>query len=179
MAQFVAFDPKVETLGQAILSAVEGMGDEAHTYLAKHGLGEIKLDQWYMQQDFLNFLKAISEKQINAMFDLVGIGMKIPEHAVFPPQIDSIPSALMAIDMAYHMNNRNGEIGNYEVKVMGENSIDLICNNPFPCDFDYGLIYGMTRRFCPEDAQFVVRHDNHAACRQKGADSCTYHVTWG
>lgn len=178
MAQFVAFDPKVEVLGQALVTSTEGTGDEASVYLAAHSMGNIQPDQWYNQQEWLNFLKAINDHRLNAMFDLVGIGMKTPDNAIFPPQIDSIPSALASIDVAYHMNHRNGEIGHYHVNVLGDSSIDMLCENPYPCDFDYGLIYSMVRRFRPQNAKFSVVHDPNAPCRQKGADSCTYHITW-
>jgi len=179
MAEFVAFEPQVEVLGQSMLSALAGMGEEATVYLAHYDLGDIQPEEWYRNQDWLDFFKAVSSKESNAMFDLVSIGMKIPENAMFPPQIDSISSALLSTDVAYHMNHRNGEIGHYTATVTGENSIDMVCKNPYPCLFDYGLIYGLVRRFRPENVRFVVQHDDDAPCRQKGADSCTYHISWG
>jgi len=104
--------------------------------------------------------------------------MKIPENAIFPPNIDSVIAALQSIDVAYQMNHRGGEIGDYRAIVINDHNVDLICNNPYPDDFDYGIIYGMARRFCPKDLQFTVYHDNDAPCRKTGGDSCTYHVVF-
>jgi hypothetical protein len=56
--------------------------------------------------------------------------------------------------------------------------MDPVCRNPYPCDFDYGLIYSMGRRFCQKNAQFTVYHDAELGCRKKGANSCTYHMIW-
>jgi hypothetical protein len=181
MAQFVAFDPHVEVIGIAILAVTEGMTQEAdiaHAVMAAHGLDPVVPDQWYSQQEWLYVLKEIAEGANNAMFNLVSIGMKIPENALFPPGIDSAIAALQSIDVAYHMNHRGGEIGNYKTTVIDDRNVDFLCENPYPDDFDYGIIYGMARRFCPPNLIFSVYHDNEAPCRKKGANSCTYHVVF-
>lgn len=47
MAEFVAFEPTVEVIGQAILATIAGMGDAAIPYLKKYELDDIKPEQWY------------------------------------------------------------------------------------------------------------------------------------
>lgn len=178
MAQFIPFEPHVEVLGAALSSMTVGMGDAVLPILKAHGVGNLDPDAWYPMDAWLSAFKDIAEGKTNAMFNLVSIGMAIPENAVFPPQIDSLVAALQSIDIAYHMNHRGGEIGNYHATVANDRQVDFVCWNPYPCDFDYGIIYGMARRFCPPNISFRVRHDDHAECRKKGADSCTYHVTW-
>lgn len=179
MAEFVAFEPTTEVLGQTLLSSIGAMGEQALPYLQQFKLENVQPEQWYLQQVWLDFMRTIGQKEYNGVFDLVGIGMQIPDRAIFPPAIDSIPSALASVDVAYHLNHRNGEIGHYHAHTIGENQIDMVCENPYPCDFDYGLIYGLVRRFRPSNVRFTVQHDDHAPCRQKGDQSCTYHVTWG
>lgn len=178
MAQFVPFDSNVEVLGAALSSMTAGMGDAILPVLAAHGVFNLEMDGWYPMEAWLAAFKEVADGQTNSMFNLVSIGLAIPENAVFPPQIDSLVSALQSIDVAYHLNHRGGEIGNYHAMQVNARQVDFVCRNPYPCDFDYGIIYGMTRRFCPENMHFTVRHDDHAECRKKGADSCTYHVTW-
>ena len=81
--------------------------------------------------------------------------------------------------MAYHMNHRGGEIGNYNFEKTGERSAKIVSQNPFPCAFDRGIFEAMARRFKPEDAATVtVKHDDAAACRTKDGESCTYTVEW-
>ena len=77
------------------------------------------------------------------------------------------------------MNHRDGDIGIYGFQSTGPKSAKMVCRNPYPCDFDQGIIEAMAIRFKPQDCPAVsVRHDDSAPCRQNGADSCTYLVTW-
>lgn len=177
MAQFIAFAPNVEINGTTVMSITAAMGSTAKPILAAHGLGRIKPDEWYPQQDWLDAFREIAQLPSNIV-DLVNIGMQIPQNAIFPSGIDSIQAALQSIDVAYHMNHRGGEIGSYQAVIIDDNQIDLICENPYPCHFDYGIIYGMSRRFCPKDMLVKVEHDDYAPCRRNGASSCTYHVIW-
>ena len=177
MAQFVAFAPGVEVNGTTVMSIIAGMGEVASPILIAHGFDNVQRDAWYSQQAWLDTFREIARMATRSC-DLVSIGMEIPRNANFPPGIDSIESALKSIDVAYHMNHRGGEIGHYAALVISDRQVDLVCQNPYPCEFDYGIIYGMAARFCPKGAHVQIRHDDDALCRQKGAESCTYHVTW-
>ena len=66
-------------------------------------------------------------------------------------------------------------IGNYASTEAGPRKVTLVCDNPYPCDFDRGIITAVAQRF---ERAARVTHDDHAACRKTGASSCTYHVTW-
>ncbi len=118
------------------------------------------------------------------------IGLKIPENAKFPPSVKDLESALAAIDIAYHMNHRkNGKtlfdpatgkitegIGHYKSeRVPGKNESITVCDNPYPCEFDRGLITAMAKKFQPNAFIF---HDDKKPCRGKGGASCTYQVKW-
>ena len=109
------------------------------------------------------------------------IGKAIPEHAKFPPQIDSLQKALAAIDMAYHMNHRNGEIGNYTLKEFDEKNrrAVMVCNNPYPSEFDRGIISTMLRRFKPSGSfKYDVTLDTTKETRMNGGERCTYLIQW-
>jgi hypothetical protein len=179
MAQFKAFSPDVEVNGAAILSVLEGCPAKTMgiMILASNGIDDPKPGHWYSQQAWLNAFKEISDK-IGAS-TLFSIGQKIPENALFPPGLNSLIGALGSIDVAYHMNHQGGEIGHYKFVKIGEKSAKMVCNNPYPCDFDLGIITAMSKRFKPEKAMFVdVKHDDTCSCRKKGDDSCTYAITW-
>jgi len=179
MAQFKALSPGVEVNGQTVLSIVDGMGafkDAALAILKKSGIENPQPDHFYPQQAWLTAFKEIAEKF--GPSTLTMIGKKIPENAIFPPEINTIEKALSAIDMAYHMNHRGGEIGHYRYQSSGEKSARLVCNNPYPCDFDRGIIMAMSRRFAPAGKTPKIVHDDSQPCRKNGADSCTYLVSW-
>ncbi len=180
MAQFKAFAPGVSVNGETVLSVVAGMGGfkaQALKILAKNGIEDPQPGKWYSQQAWLDSFKDISES-IGAKI-LFEIGKKIPENAQWPPEIDSIEKALPSIDLAYRMNHKDGEIGHYNFKHKDEKSGIMVCHNPYPCEFDRGILISVARKFKPASSPFVtVKHDDTAPCRTKGADSCTYLIAW-
>jgi hypothetical protein len=110
---------------------------------------------------------------------LFAIGKAIPSNAQFPPDINTIEKALASIDIAYHMNHKNGEIGHYKLIKAEGRTAKMVCDNPYPCDFDRGIIEAMAQKFKPADSIMAfVEHDDTQPCRKKGADSCTYLITW-
>ena len=179
MAQFKARDPRVEVNGAAVLSfaeAIEVFRDLSLQVLAEHGIVDPKEGEWYPQQAWLDAFKEIAEKTGPAT--LKAIGKKIPELALWPPDVDTIEKALASIDMAYHMNHRGGDIGHYNFEKTGEQSGKMVCDNPYPCDFDLGIIEATAKRFAPKGVSTNVKHDDSQPCRKKGDDSCTYFVSW-
>jgi hypothetical protein len=179
MTQFVALSVDVEVNGEAVLSAVAGMGAMKITaieLLKKFGIVHPMPGEWYPQQAWLDAFKEIAEKIGSST--LYRIGLKIPEFARFPLEIDGVENALRAIDVAYHMNHRGGSIGDYKLTLVGPREAVLVCENPYPCDFDRGIIEAMARRCKPAGSFVSVKHDDGRPCRKAGADSCTYHVTW-
>ena len=193
MAMFVAKTANAEVNGETVNSIVDGMGTfkaKAIEILSKNGIKDPKPGMWYSQQNWLNAFKEISTTI--GSNTLYAIGLKIPENAKFPPQIDSIEKGLGAIDMAFHMNHRiNGKvlfdpqtgtihegIGHYIFEKTGEKEAKMTCPNSYPCDFDRGIIDGMARKFKPAGALVQVLHNDAAPCRKKGAESCEYKIKW-
>ncbi|MEM6529549.1 MAG: hypothetical protein AAF653_14725, partial [Chloroflexota bacterium] len=133
-------------------------------------------DRWYSQQDQLNILKEVSAF---GLLSLVAVGMQIPDKAAFPPDIKSVEDGLNLLNQAYRMNHRGGAIGEYRYEPAGERSGKMIARNPYPSDFDYGLIYKMVQKFRPADStRFYVELDADVPTRKNGADSCTYLIVW-
>lgn len=179
MAQFKAFASGVEVNGETVLSVVDGLGPFKETglqILAAHGIKDPKAGQWYPQQAWLDAFKDIAGKM--GTHTLLAIGKTIPDNAQWPPQVDTVEKALASIDMAYHMNHRGGEIGHYKYEAAGPRMAKMICHNPYPSDFDQGLVYAVARRFAPKGAFPAVKLDESAPTRKKGADACTFLVTW-
>jgi hypothetical protein len=179
MKPFEASSPKVEVNGETVLSVLAGMGaasTRAHRVLTTHGIPDPKPGQWYPQQAWLNAFKELSDTLgPNTLYQ---IGMKIPEQAKFPPQIQTIEQALAAINMAYQMNHRGGEIGSYEFKPAGNAGGKMVCRNPYPSDFDRGIIQAMANRFKPQGKTVTVELDGTQPTRKNGAESCTFNVKW-
>lgn len=192
MAQFEAINPEIEVNGQTVLSIVNGLGEMKNMgfrILKRFNIHDPEADNWYSQQDWLNAFKYFAEKVgPNTLFL---IGNSIPENADLPPDIDDIEKALSLLDIAYHMNHRLNEkllfdpetgqikegIGNYLFKKIDDNNAEIICDNPYPCDFDMGIIDAMAKKFKPSGSFISLVH-NEGSCRKHGDDSCSYTVSW-
>jgi hypothetical protein len=197
--QFKALEPGIEVSGESLGAILDGFRKYptvAMKYLLKFGLVKnggsktpsIDRTAWYPQEAWLSAYEGIAkEVGVNSLFN---IGKGVPEHAVFPPHVNDIHSGLASIDVAYHMNHRkngvvmfnpeNGQmlegIGHYRyTPASNEKRGVCVCEDPYGCDFDRGIITAMAARFEPNAK---TAHDNDAPCRKKGADSCTYVVWW-
>lgn len=179
MPQFKAIVPWVEVKGAAVLSFLEGMGgfrNRALLILERHGIPDPKEDKWYPQQAWLDAFKEISEHIGQATLE--AIGKKIPDTAVWPPEVKSLEDSLASIDIAYHLNHRGGEIGHYRFEKTGGTSARIVCDNPYPCSFDLGIIKATATKFASGKVIPTVKHDDSHPCRRKGGNSCTYNITW-
>jgi len=178
MSQFQPYASSVEVNGQTVLSVVKGMGafrESGLATLARHGIQSPKAADWYPQRNWLAAFEEIA-KSIGPR-TLFQIGQSIPESAKFPPGINSVEKALASLDAAYHLNHRGGEIGHYTFKPTGPRAGAMECRNPYPCDFDRGIIEAIVRRFAPPPALPKVVHDPKS-CRGKQGDSCIFLVSW-
>ena len=131
-------------------------------------------DQFYPQRGYMEALKEF-QGQFGPDF-LQNVGALIFEKAIFPPDIASAAQALAICDTAYQMNHRNadGLIGGYHWTPAPTGG-RMVCDNPYPCSFDKGILYGMLRRF---GVQGSILHESPQTCRHLGAQTCTYLVEW-
>ncbi len=177
MAEYVPFDNKVEVLGHTMISVLDAMGIDGQATLTKYGLPEIEPDGWYLQKDYLAAYQELAQE--NSM-NMVAIGMKVPDMVQWPPQVDSVEAALESLNVAYEMNHRGGDFGYYKTEFDGERSATVTCHNPYPSDFDFGLIYRIVQKFLPEDSEdFNVERDDSIPNRKNGdGDTCIYSIRW-
>src|SRR5262249_48864316 len=151
------------------------------------GRDELDYEKWYPMSTWVNAMHAIVEEVGPTTAFMVG--RRVPEFATLPPQINDVLSSLHAIDGGYHLNHRREGtvmfdpqkgvmlegIGHYACEAEPEkHRARMICDNPYPCDFDRGIITAFAARFEPTAA---VTHEA-GACRKNGDASCIYLVQW-
>ena len=165
----------VEVNGQTIqsfLKAADSHRDTIVRILAENQIPDPKPGLWYPQHAWLSAFRTIAEKI--GPEALYAIGRKIPESADWPAHIDSLEKALDSIDIAYHMNHRGGAIGHYLFEKKAERMGIMICNEPYPCDFDRGIIEAVASKFT---TKFQLTHQGET-CRKKGDACCVYQLSW-
>ncbi len=175
MALYKIFDPKAEVNGETVLGFVNGLGAfkrQALTILKEEGIDEPVPGKWYSQQAWLNGFKKIGDKFGAAT--LKQIGENVAKSANWPKEIKTIEDALKSIDVAYHMNHRNVKIGNYTFTKVDDETGRMVCSNPYPDQFDLGLIRAVGEKFKPSNAPFTVEIDAGQPTRTKGAESTAF-----
>ncbi len=196
--QYKSFAPHIEVLGLSIQFIVESfavMPSVGVKYLARYGMGTILPDgklqfdphAWYSLDRWLLLLEGISTEVGSG--PLFAIGRKVGTNAPLPPSTQDIRATFGELDRTYHaFHRREGKvmldpatglmlegIGHYRSHpATGQNRIEVVCENPYPCDFDMGIVTGFSQRF----QAAIIRHEATAPCRKRGAESCTYVVTW-
>jgi hypothetical protein len=182
MDDFKAFDPDSEVIGQQMLAFVQCVNNaQIMPYLEKHGLATIIPDKWYPLQSWLDVLHDLtSDRGGNAMFDLVGIGMKMVDTSVAPPGPEQLPfdEALEMVNAVNRLNHRNGDIGEYIIERVADRHVKVIARVPYPDDFLYGMFYGGTRRFLPPGTRFTVSYDDSAPRRGQDGETTIIHIKW-
>jgi hypothetical protein len=116
------------------------------------------------------------------------IGQQIPKIISLPPTVNDVHGVLGSLNAMYHMYHRKhgkpmfdpgtgtfqSGIGSYGYKAEGKQKIISVCDNPYPCDLDRGLLVGLAQRF---ERMARLTHDERS-CRKNGSTSCVYTVTW-
>ncbi|HEU4964394.1 MAG TPA: hypothetical protein VFV52_11175 [Bacilli bacterium] len=139
---------KTEAHGSSVQNIVEGCGvfqRRVKTMLAERGISEIDSNNWYD----LEVVLSVTEELASSVGPnvLVEIGKYAPKNAQFPPEIDSFEKALSTLDVAYKMNHRNGNIGEYKVVQEDAKTFKVTCDTPYPSKFNLGLLRGLARKF--------------------------------
>lgn len=179
MDQFTSFDPQTEVIGQLMIAFQES-GDKSliQKYLEKHGLADIRPDQWYPLQTWLNVLRDMDEA--GDMLNLVDIGMHLIQTAVLPPGFLNLPlkDALLMMNEANRLNNRNGDLGEYKIEEVEDRHIVIRARIPYPDDWLYGMFYGGARRFLPSGALVDLTYDPVIPRRGAGGEVTIFHLRW-
>ena len=181
MAEYKSFQEGTKVSGAPILGVVTALstGEETRLQiLKKHGIVDIKPDNWYPLQLWLSAFKEIATSI--GTHTLFMIGKESVFKAKWPP-IDNLETALNVIDQAYKMNNIGGDVGEYVLKEFdGKNkSAVLYCRTPYPSEFDRGLLTAIVRKFRPAGSfKSDVILDTTKETRTKGAESCTFKILW-
>ena len=144
--EFIAPDPKasIRTANvAATLAAFRLVPRVAADILERHHLGEAvrRVSPWTPIQNYLDALRDIQD--VVGSVKVRDVGRGIIEHADFPPQFQSVPDVLLALQTIYMVNHR-GNVGEYRSARRPDGGVDVTCATPYPRAFEHGLVLGIT-----------------------------------
>ncbi|MDC0712895.1 hypothetical protein POL68_30820 [Stigmatella sp. ncwal1] len=173
------------------ISSVEVMGNTARTLfgvvglleqetrriITAHGIPALAQQAWYPLQKLLLCLNDI--RSHIGPYTVHALGRHTARHITFAPSVDSFGESLFSLNEVYRMHHRgSGEIGGFHYQPQSGRSAHVRCDNPYPCEFDQGLLESLFELFPPpESFRLRVTHAP-ASCRSKAADTCVYHLQW-
>lgn len=161
LSTFLEKYPNAEIRGGQIVAIRDAIGEVAAPYFARAGLLEAQPEEWYDMTTYLNLIYEIVKNEPDVMFNLIALGIKVVEHAVLPPEIDSVEKGLRAMQRGWQMNSRNAQEVIWEVQKLDDNQFVVTNSSPFPPDQEYGVLYGFVRRFSG-NRPFQVVYENLA-----------------
>jgi hypothetical protein len=77
------------------------------------------------------------------------------------------------------MNHRGlGPVPAHTYAQLSARSGQMVCENPYPCEMDLGMLEGIAERFLPKDSLRVQVTHVPGECRRQQAERCTYLIHW-
>lgn len=172
----------LETQGSCVMSFLLAFPNHKEIFLSileRNRIKDVKHNSWHPTSSVLGAFEEITNSF--SEFFLFEIGKCLPKTVKFPEKISCLESALRSINLAYHMNHRHGNPGYYKLLTFNKDSrvATFECHNPYPSEFDRGIIYKIVERFKPKDSKEIsVTFDDTIEGRKLGGDSCFYKISW-
>ena len=173
-------DPHAETLGIHFIAFFQNLQDfQTRPIMEKHGLVDIQRDQWIPTRKMMYALNDLAQDP-DFMAGLVAIGIEIGKRIVFPQENPTLEEAITGWNASYHAVHRNGDVGQKLAEKMGEKHYRVTLTDPFPDDFNYGILYGFALRCLPPHTDFTIFYDPAVTPRDRGGDQgrTVIHVRW-
>jgi hypothetical protein len=143
--EFVCPDPAATVRAanvRATLDAFKLVPSVGQRLVEKHRLNvaDLRPDNFVLVQRWLDALKEIQNTVGPGVVRTVGA--HIVANADFPPQFETVEAVLLALDAIYHLNHK-GEVGHYRTTAREDGAIVVVCETPYPRDFERGLVEGI------------------------------------
>ncbi|WP_224363566.1 hypothetical protein [Hyalangium versicolor] len=184
----------IEVSGRVVFGLVQAFGQfkgQASQLLLAEGIGTKGADglvvvdptAWYPLDGFMRAFDRTGQQMGDSV--LHQIGVSTAKTAEWAPNTTDLKGVISQIDQGYHLNHRKfGKvmwdpatgymqegIGHYVYRARPDGSMEVQANNPYPCAFDKGLLFGAMRVL---DTVGAIIHDDSHPCRKRGNKSCTY-----
>ncbi len=172
--------PQAEVWGGAVLGVAEGLAAHGIPWqsvlelLGEAGIGLPRAEAWVPLAANLAFHAAV--ERAHGRPALRVMGRAIPDTARFAPDMDTLDRALRVLEVAYQVNHRGKGLGGYYCTFERPEHAEVVCENPYPCDMDWGILERLAEQYGGSGA--MVSHRPGADCRRLGAKACVFDLRW-
>ena len=160
MEKFKASSDLVQVKGEIILCFLKANPDINSPFLkkflmnalSKNNIVDLKPDQWYSHQDFLNVFKDVYDFFGRVLLEEMGRNM--PKFITLSGEKPTNHQLFSSVDDIYRSHHRGGEIGYYKLLSYDEKkrTLTMECNTPYPQEFTTGFLFGVWHRIPPPKA---------------------------
>lgn len=169
-----------EVIGNSLRALMESMSVmkvEAQRLLRAHGIADAQPGQWY---PLLSVIRALDDVRTQVGPRTVrAIGHRVATYALVPTRPLLFTHLIAGSDSIYRSNHRGSwGLGGYHPMGGTAASARLRCDNPYPCEFDQGLLEGFFERFTPPGSFRLRLLHEPGGCRDQGGEACLYQLTW-
>lgn len=173
--------PGAEIIGSMMRALLTRLNQEKLMPLMNNVLGSydmqaIQDEGWYPFQALLDVFKRIAAEYRDTQ--LIDIGVSYSETSTMPADARTMLAGLLSLSAAYRVGLRNiGIDEGFEITEVGERHIRVKDHTPLPHDLNYGLLWGIARRFHTSTPPCLIwrRYANTAVPDMDGA---YYDLTW-
>lgn len=173
MGKYELLDPAVEVYGETVRALVDALPDDPRSrrILASHGIENPNLDGWYPEEALLAACEEVYDTMGKQTLEQAGRLMV--KQTEWPPCTDTVIDGIELVNAAYQMNHRGGDVGRYRPKRADDTRIHIVCDNPYPCPFDVGVIKGVIDTV--RDTRVSIREPD-TQCQKREKERCLYEI---
>ena len=174
--RFLTCEPDTEITGQAITAfgqKVRGVSP----LLKKHDLVELKTDEWYPLQNWVNVLNDLS-KHNDGLTNYFAMGMEDAKTAFLPAGDLSLSAFLEQWGAIFLMHHRGTNVGSIDTTKIDEKHYQMTCIVTYPDDYMYGIAHGLAKRLLPMGTYYKVWFDKAVQPLDKGGTETVIHIQW-
>jgi len=183
MPQFVAPDPHAQVKSTTLLELQNFVSQPFRpmldSILKANGVFVETPEEWYPMQLGLDICREIQDTV--GPHTMFSIGKKAGELRQFSDKVSTLPEALGSLDEAYKASHRGGSVGFYELvsEDMAARKIEFKAHNPYPDEFDRGILMSVARKFKPANAMNIeVNRKEGVPSRMEDKDFTIFVITW-
>ncbi|HAA11702.1 MAG TPA: hypothetical protein DCE41_08385 [Cytophagales bacterium] len=183
MPQFISSDPNAQVKSTTLLELKNFVSEPFRPMLDKilkaNGVFVETPEEWYPMQLGLDVCREIQDTV--GPHTMFSIGKKAGELRQFPDGIATLAEALKSLNEAYKASHRGGAVGFYELisEDVTARRIEFKAQNPYPDEFDRGILMSVARKFKPTNAiNIEVNRKEGVPSRMDDHDFTIFVITW-